>query len=74
MLNRLIMFFVYTDTANKRIHFWLGGSDVNKNGEYIWITGRPMPMGSPFWGVDERLKLNFISYTFSLCENKIVLS
>ncbi|PYZ99269.1 C-type lectin domain-containing protein [Gammaproteobacteria bacterium 2W06] len=33
--------------------FWLGGSDVESEGTWVYTTGEPVPMGTPFWGLSE---------------------
>nr|ACR56805.1 C-type lectin [Penaeus merguiensis] len=31
--------------------FWLGGSDLENEGTWVYTTGEPVPMGTPFWGL-----------------------
>ncbi|XP_063599774.1 macrophage mannose receptor 1-like [Penaeus indicus] len=33
--------------------FWLGGSDLASEGTWVYTTGEPVPMGTPFWGLFE---------------------
>ncbi|XP_063615155.1 macrophage mannose receptor 1-like [Penaeus indicus] len=33
--------------------FWLGGSDLESEGTWVYTTGEPVPMGTPFWGLSD---------------------
>ncbi|XP_063599775.1 macrophage mannose receptor 1-like [Penaeus indicus] len=33
--------------------FWLGGSDLAREGTWVYTTGEPVPMGTPFWGLSD---------------------
>ncbi|CAL4069806.1 unnamed protein product [Meganyctiphanes norvegica] len=35
---------------NKPINLWIGGSDQDEEGRWIWHTGELMQRGPPFWG------------------------
>lgn len=49
-------------------YLWLGGSDSSVEGNWQWLTGEPVPMGSPYWhtnqpdGGDVENKLVFSQY------------
>ncbi|KAK7066713.1 hypothetical protein SK128_027991 [Halocaridina rubra] len=32
--------------------FWLGGSEIAHEGYWTWNDGSPVPMGTPFWGLE----------------------
>ncbi|XP_018017785.1 C-type mannose receptor 2 [Hyalella azteca] len=65
--------------------FWIGGSDLAQEGQWLWIDGSPMAMGRPYWansgvgapepnnpGVENCLELSSIwMYRFSntLCSD-----
>ncbi|XP_069172676.1 macrophage mannose receptor 1-like [Procambarus clarkii] len=38
------------DQAMESKSFWLAGSDMITEGTWLWTSGSPVPMGSPFWG------------------------
>ncbi|KAK7067141.1 hypothetical protein SK128_018562 [Halocaridina rubra] len=40
------------DSELARHDYWIGGSDSDQEGSFLWNHGDPMPVGSPFWGDD----------------------
>ncbi|ROT85389.1 mutant C-type lectin [Penaeus vannamei] len=44
--------YLHIQTSGLSGHtFWLGGTDVESEGTWVYTTGEPVPMGSPFWGL-----------------------
>ncbi|XP_045614695.2 macrophage mannose receptor 1-like [Procambarus clarkii] len=50
--------------------FWLGGSDAAKEGVWTWTDGKPVTMGSPFWG---SVRNNVVEPDGGTAENCILL-
>ncbi|XP_037799891.1 macrophage mannose receptor 1-like [Penaeus monodon] len=46
--------YLYIHLDNLSGHgFWLGGSDIESEGIWVYTTGELVPMGTPFWGLYE---------------------
>ncbi|CAL4066082.1 unnamed protein product [Meganyctiphanes norvegica] len=46
--------YVYmNDLGFEDISFWLGGSDKNDEGHFVYEDGTDVPQGTPFWGTQE---------------------
>ena len=33
------------------LDYWIGGSDLNAEGKWEYVNGKPMKMGTPFWAI-----------------------
>ncbi|XP_047486571.1 macrophage mannose receptor 1-like [Penaeus chinensis] len=49
---RALYLYIHQDNLSGHA-FWLGGSDLASEGTWVYTTGEPVPMGTPFWGLYE---------------------
>ncbi|XP_069970922.1 macrophage mannose receptor 1-like isoform X2 [Penaeus vannamei] len=47
---RALYLYIHQDNLSSHA-FWLGGSDLASEGTWVYTTGEPVPMGTPFWGL-----------------------
>nr|XP_027226651.1 macrophage mannose receptor 1-like isoform X1 [Penaeus vannamei] len=47
---RALYLYIHQDNLSSHA-FWLGGSDLTSEGTWVYTTGEPVPMGTPFWGI-----------------------
>lgn len=53
-IEQLRALYIYVHQKGISSHsFWIGGSDAAEEGNWIWTDGEPVPMGSPWWGMEE---------------------
>ncbi|XP_037799760.1 macrophage mannose receptor 1-like [Penaeus monodon] len=46
--------YIFIEGNNFYEHtFWLGGSDIENEWTWVYTTGEPVPMGTPFWGLTD---------------------
>ncbi|MCL4136685.1 UNVERIFIED_CONTAM: hypothetical protein GTU68_063218 [Idotea baltica] len=53
--NTLTGLVQYTDTYSLRGSFWLGGSDLDFEGDWRWIDTSRIEYGTPFWALNHDL-------------------
>nr|ABI97372.1 C-type lectin [Penaeus semisulcatus] len=49
---RAVYLFIHANSLSGHT-FWLGGSDMASEGTWVYTTGEPVPMGTPFWGLND---------------------
>jgi len=50
MFAAAIEFIKKENFGSVKSNIWIGGSDIDTEGIWLWIDGTPMPRGTPFWG------------------------